>query len=152
MGYFDWIENDKTPNSKEYDFLEKVFDICFWGWLSLSSVAASAILGVLPFLIKDNSIVFDMVLIAITLCFIPYYIKEIVSTAKRKESKAMKYDKPSIINCCKKSIIMWPVILTSILLIGLSFEGGNMNIKLFLLSVLTFSIGMYFSFVKSLGE
>lgn len=152
MGYFDRLENDKTPKSKEYNFLEKVFDICFWGWLSLSSVAASAILGALPFLIKDNSIVFDMVLIAITLCFIPYYVKEIVSTAKRKESKAMKYDKPSIINCCKKSIIMWPVILTSILLIGLSFEGGNMNITLFLLSVLTFSIGMYFSFVKSLGE
>lgn len=152
MGYFEWLENDKSPKSEEYDFLEKVFDICFWGWLSLSSVAASAILGALPFLIKDNSIVFDMVLIAITLCFIPYYIKEIVSTAKRKESKVMKDSKPSVINCFKKSIIMWPVILTSILLIGLSFEGGNMNIMLFLISVLTFSVGMYFSFVKSLGE
>lgn len=152
MDYLDWIRNNKECKNERFDLLEKKIDICFWGWLCFSSVVSIFLLVALPFVATENHIIFNIIGVLITLCFIAYYIKQIVLTIKRKESKPIKNYSPSIIRCFKKSLIMWSNILMGALLGGLSVISKNTEIIFLVLSTLSFAIGMGISSLKTLGE
>ena len=152
MDYLDWIINNKECKNEKFDILEKKIDICFWGWLCFSSVVAIIILVALPFMEKENHIFFNIICIFITLCFTTYYIKQIVLTIKRKESKPIKNYSPSIMRCFKKSLIMWSNILMGALLGGLSVISKNTEIIFLVLSALSFAIGMGILSIKNLSE
>ena len=152
MDYLDWIINNKECKSEKFDFLEKKIDICFWGWLCFSSVVSIIILIVLPFVAAKNHIILNIIYSLITLCFIAYYIKQLILTINRKESKLAKNDSPSIVRCFKKSLIMWSNVLMVSLLAGLSVIFENTKIVFLMLSILSFIIGMGIAFIKTLGE
>ena len=152
MDYLDWIINNKECKNEKFDILEKKIDICFWGWLCFSSVVSIIILVALPFVATENHIIFNMVCVLITSCFMVYYIKQIMLTIKRKRSKTIKNSLPSIVKSLKDSLTMWSNILMGALLGGLSVISKNTETIFLVLSALSFAIGMGILSIKNLSE
>ncbi len=152
MDYLDWIIDNKECKNEKFDILEKKIDICFWGWLCFSSIVSIIILIALPFVATENHILFNMVCVLITLCFMVYYIKQIILTIKRKTNKTIKNDPPSIVKSLKDGLTMWSNILMGALLGGLSVISKNTEIIFLVLSVLSFAIGMGILSIKNLSE
>ncbi len=152
MDYLDWIIDNKECKNEKFDILEKKIDICFWGWLCFSSIVSIIILIALPFVATENHILFNMVCVLITLCFMVYYIKQIILTIKRKTNKTIKNDPPSIVKSLKDGLTMWSNILMGALLGGLSVISKNTEIIFLVLSALSFAIGMGILSIKNLSE
>ena len=152
MYYREWIANNKKPKNDKLNSFEKKIDLCFWIWLCFSSAICIVTLSVLPLLTSEVNIIFVIFGILIALGFIPFYIKQIVLTAKRKNCKPMKSDVPKFSAHLKNVLLMLPNLMMISLLGGLLTLLDDAKIILWIAVICSLSIGIILLSIKALGE